>query len=52
MIRLIANSDPEKRLQYFEDHQNLLFPSKYEEQIQKFSEEEKLDPSFVLSLIR
>lgn len=52
MIRLISNSDPDDRLEYFEDHQNLLFPSKYEDQIQKISEEEKLDPSFVLSLIR
>lgn len=52
MIRLISNSDPEDRLEYFEDHQNLLFPSKYEDQIQKFSVEENLDPSFVLSLIR
>lgn len=52
LIRLLASSTPEKRVEYFEDHQSLLFPSSYEKVVQKFAAEEKVDPSFVLSLIR
>lgn len=52
IIRLINSAPPEKREQFYDDHQNLLFPSKYEVEIQKVSEAEKMDPSFVLSLIR
>ncbi len=52
LIRLLVSSTPEKRLEYFEDHQNLLFPSNYEKIVQKFAAQENIDPSFVLSLIR
>jgi len=52
IVRLLSLIPAEKRVDFFNDHQNLLFPSKYENEIQKLSELEKMDASFVLSLIR
>ncbi len=52
LIRSLSQLDDQTRLKLTTKHQGALFPYHYENEIKVASEEEKLDPYFVMALIR
>ena len=52
LIRALGQLDDDARIKLTKKHQAALFPYHYEEQIKSASKEEKLDPYFVMALIR
>ena len=52
LIRALGQLDDETRIKLTRKHQAALFPYHYEDEIKAASKEEKLDPYFVMALIR